>query len=313
MSGNKAFDLGVMTRVNDLRSIWPDEARSFTPWLAEEENLRLLSEAVGIDLVLEEKESPVGAFSADIYVKEEGTDRRIIIENQLEASDHDHLGKLITYASGKSADVVIWIVKKARDEHRQAIEWLNQRTDNSLGFFLLEVELWKIDDSRTAPKFNIVEQPNEWAKTTRNTGSQSELQRFQLEFWSAFREAAGADEEFTRSFTLQKERAQAYFDLSIGSSSCHITLRLSPDKKQQVAAAFYIRDDKDLFAKLSNECDIIEREVGSKMEWHEANKACTVSLIRKIDVRNRETWPDIFKWLRSRAILLRKVFKPRVA
>ena len=94
MSGNKAIDLGVMTRVNDRRSIWPDEARSFTPWQAEEENLRLLSEAAGIDLVLEEKESPVGAFSADIYVKEEGTDRRIIIENQLEASDHDHLGKV---------------------------------------------------------------------------------------------------------------------------------------------------------------------------------------------------------------------------
>ncbi len=158
MASNKAIDLGVMTRVENLRSIWPDEARDFTPWLAKEQNLKLLGDAVGIDLVLEEKESSVGAFSADIYVKEEGTNRRIIIENQLEATDHDHLGKLITYASGKSADVVIWVVKKARDEHRQAIEWLNQRTDNSLGFFLLEIELWKIDNSRTAVKFNVVEQ-----------------------------------------------------------------------------------------------------------------------------------------------------------
>ena len=97
MANNKTIDLGVITRVDNLRSIWPDEARDFTPWLAKEENLKLLGDAIGLDLVLEEKESAVGAFSADIFVKEEGTNRRIIIENQLEATDHDHLGKLITY------------------------------------------------------------------------------------------------------------------------------------------------------------------------------------------------------------------------
>jgi len=311
MASNKAIDLGVMTRVENLRSIWPDEARDFTPWLAKEQNLKLLGDAVGIDLVLEEKESSVGAFSADIYVKEEGTNRRIIIENQLEATDHDHLGKLITYASGKSADVVIWVVKKARDEHRQAIEWLNQRTDNSLGFFLLEIELWKIDNSRTAVKFNVVEQPNEWAKSAKGSGSQSAIQLFQLDFWSSFREAAKQDEEFMQVFTLRKEHAHAWYSLSIGNSTCDITLRVNTIKNL-VTAAFYIRGDKELFAELKKESATIEQEMGGKMTWNEANKDCTIYNTYKGDVRNKAIWPELFSWLRTKSLQIRKVFKPRV-
>lgn len=311
MASNKAIDLGVMTRVDNLRSIWPDEARDFTPWLALEQNLKLLGDAVGIDLVLEEKESSVGAFSADIFVKEEGTNRKIIIENQLEATDHDHLGKLITYASGKSADVVIWVVKRARDEHRQAIEWLNQRTDSSLGFFLLELELWKIDNSRTAVKFNVVEQPNEWAKSAKGNGAQSELQMFQLEFWSAFRDAAKEDKEFMHVFTLRKEHAHAWFDLSIGNSTCVITLRVNT-VKNMVTAALYISGDKELFAELKNESADIEQEMGGKMTWNEASKDCTIFNTYKGDVRNKAIWPDLFAWLRSKSLQIRKVFKTRV-
>lgn len=137
--------LGKIEKVDDLRTIWKHEAHDFTKWLAEEENLALLSEAVGIDIVLEDTESPVGSFNVDIFASEEGTSRKIIIENQLEDTNHDHLGKIITYASGKNADVVIWIVKRAREEHRRAVEWLNQHTDETIGFFLIEIELWKID------------------------------------------------------------------------------------------------------------------------------------------------------------------------
>lgn len=146
--------LGKMERINDLRSIWPHEAYDFSKWLSQEENLAMLSDSVGIDVALEELESPVGDFSVDLYAYEEGTNRRIVIENQLEDTNHDHLGKIITYASGKDAEVVIWIVKRARDEHKQAIEWLNQHTDENIGFFLLEIELWKINDS--LPALNLM-------------------------------------------------------------------------------------------------------------------------------------------------------------
>lgn len=114
-------------------------------------------------------ESNVGDFSVDLYATEEGTGRKIIIENQLEETNHDHLGKIITYASGKDAEVIIWIVKKARDEHRKAIEWLNQHTDENAAFFLIEIELWKINDSEPAPKFSIIERPNDWAMAMKKT------------------------------------------------------------------------------------------------------------------------------------------------
>ena len=157
--------LGKIEKIEDLRTIWKHEAHDFSKWLAQEENLALLSKAIGIDMVLKETESSVGSFSVDLFASEEGTGRKIIIENQLEDTDHDHLGKIITYASGKGAEVIVWIVKRARDEHRQAIEWLNQHTDENIGFFLVEIELWRINDSLPAPKFTIIEKPNDWAKT----------------------------------------------------------------------------------------------------------------------------------------------------
>lgn len=127
--------LEKLQKIDDLRLIWKHEARDFSKWLAQEENLKELSAAIGISIELDELESAVGSFSVDLFAAEEGTSRKIIIENQLGDTDHDHLGKVITYAAGKSADVIIWIVKRARDEHRQAIEWLNQRTDENVGFF----------------------------------------------------------------------------------------------------------------------------------------------------------------------------------
>ena len=131
--------LDKLKQIKDLREIWPNEAKDFTPWLAKEDNLALLSETIGIDIVLEEKESPVGSFSLDIFAKEESTDRTIIIENQLEDTNHDHLGKLLTYAAGKDAKNIIWIVKAAREEHKAAIEWLNNNTVDGVGFFLVGV------------------------------------------------------------------------------------------------------------------------------------------------------------------------------
>ena len=156
------MSLGTLEEITDLRSVWPHEAHNFTPWLAE--NINELSNTIGIDIMIEETESSVGDFNVDLFAIDADTGKRIIIENQLEETDHDHLGKLITYASGKGADLVIWLVKKARPEHRAAIEWLNNHTDEDIGFILCEVKLYRIGDSRPAPKFEIIEQPNNWVK-----------------------------------------------------------------------------------------------------------------------------------------------------
>ena len=155
-------NLGKLEEVQDLRSVWPNEAKDFTPWLSS--NISRLGETLGIDIDVEETESAVGDFNVDIFAVDADTGKKIIIENQLEATDHDHLGKLITYASGKAADLVIWVVKKARDEHKAAIEWLNNHTTEDIGFILCEIKLYRIGDSAIAPSFVVIEKPNDWAK-----------------------------------------------------------------------------------------------------------------------------------------------------
>lgn len=155
--------------------MWPHEALDFTPWLSQDDNIALLADAVGLDITVDETESSVGDFNVDIFASETGTDRKIIIENQLEDTNHDHLGKLITYASGKSADVIIWVVKHAREEHKAAIEWLNNHTDEKIGFFLCEIKLYRIGTSEPAVKFEVIEKPNDWTKEVKRVSLQMRL------------------------------------------------------------------------------------------------------------------------------------------
>lgn len=155
--------LGVRVEV-ELREVWPNEASDFTPWLAE--NITELGKALGLDLELQEREASVGSYSLDILARDLGSGSLVVIENQLESTDHDHLGKLLTYAAWFDANVRVWIAKEFRDEHREALDSLNHRTGEDTQFFGIEVELWKIDNSRPAVNFNLVATPNEWLKQT---------------------------------------------------------------------------------------------------------------------------------------------------
>ena len=156
-------NLAKIERV-DLREAWPNEARDFTPWLAA--NIVDLGEALGMDLELQDTEAAVGSYSLDVLATDLNQNRPVIIENQLETTDHDHLGKLLTYAAGYDANVIVWLTREVRDEHRAALDWLNQRTGEDTQFFGVVVELLKIDDSRLAPQFKIVSSPNDWRKRT---------------------------------------------------------------------------------------------------------------------------------------------------
>ena len=239
------LELGKLTQIADLQTVWPNEALDFTPWLSKEANLKALGEAIGIDMVLEEKESSVGDFSVDIFATEDGTDRRIIIENQLRDSDHDHLGKIITYASGKDASVVVWIVKRARDEHRQAIEWLNQHTDDEVAFFLVEIELWKIGGSQIAPKFNVVERPNDWAKTIKNIGNMTAGEITKLEFWTQFKDYASTRKDFMDVFNPRKPQTDNWYDLAVGHGSMAVQLTIDT-KNHTVNSGIVTYNNSDL-------------------------------------------------------------------
>lgn len=300
--------LGKIKRITDIRSVWHHEEKDFSKWLAQEENLKQLSDAIGIDIVLEECESSVGNFSVDLYALEEGTERRIIIENQLEDTNHDHLGKLITYASGKGAEVIIWVVKRARDEHRQAIEWLNQNTGVNIGFFLVEIELWQIDDSAIAPKFNVVERPNDWAKQMKNADGLSETKQLQLHFWQQLSEFIKSNSSFSKEFSPRKAQPQHWYDLSVGSSSYHIGLTVNT-QKNLLGTEIYIPDDKEKFAVFKKHAQEIENLIGEKVEWREATKATRIITLHSCDINIEDQWNDAFNWLMDKALLFKRVVK----
>ena len=302
------MELGKMKRIHDLRTVWPHEANDFTKWLAEDVNLEELGSAVGIDIDLEERESSVGSFNVDLYATESGSGRKIIIENQLEDTNHDHLGKLITYASGKGAEVVIWIVKRARDEHRQAIEWLNQHTDSNIGFFLVEIELWQINDSLFAPKFNVVEKPNDWAKTMKSIEGMSETDRLKLEFWQAFNDQMGSNPDFLREFNLRKPQPCHWYDLGIGTSSYYISLNINTQKKK-IDAGLYIPSDKDVFHRLQEHADAFLEAIDKDVEFRDAGKSSRILLYHSINVKDRAKWAEAANWLFEMALKFKNTVK----
>jgi len=181
-SALEAPTLGRLVPV-DLREAWRDEARHFTPWLAKPENITLLGDSIGIQLEVMSLEKFVGPFRADILCKDM-SDHYVLIENQLETTDHVHLGQLLTYAAGLVAVTIVWIARSFTDEHRAALDWLNNTTKDGFNFFGLEVDLWRIGNSPMAPKFNVVSKPNNWTKSMR--GPLTETQLLHFEFWTQF-------------------------------------------------------------------------------------------------------------------------------
>lgn len=153
-------DLGRIVPV-DVRQVWPHEARDFTTWLLQ--NADALGDAMGLDLELTEAERRIGEFTLDL-IGQDGHGRTVIVENQLAQSDHGHLGQILTYAGGADPQVIVWVAPKFREDHRSAVDWLNERTDEDTNFFAIEVSAVRIDDSRPAPLFRLVAQPNSWTK-----------------------------------------------------------------------------------------------------------------------------------------------------
>lgn len=292
------MELGILEKVN-LRTTWPNEATDFTNWLAKEENLNLLSDEIGVDIKLLQTEANVGDFNVDILAEEENTGKKIIIENQLEMTNHDHLGKILTYASGHDAKFIIWVVRDVREEHRQAMDWLNDHTEEGINFFIIKMELWKIRDSPPAPKFQIISKPNEWAKIIKKSSSQdslTETKLLQLEFWDKFKEYAVTN---GTKLKLRKTYPQHWYDISVGSSNAHLALTVNT-KEGEIGCELYIPDHKRLFEKLKEMKEHIEKELGAQLNWMElqGKKASRIKLTSKMDMTSKETWENCFSWLK---------------
>lgn len=293
----------------DLREIFKDEARDLTPWLAKEENLAILSEEIGTEIKLIQVEAEVGRFNVDILAEEESSRRKIVIENQLETTDHDHLGKIITYASGHDANIVIWIFKDIRDEHRRAIDWLNEHTDENMDFFAVKLQLWQIDNSNPAPKFEIMASPNEWAKTIRNKppGEITDTKLQQLEFWTKFKEWANNKD---KSLRLQTPRPQHWYDVSMGTSEAHIALTLNT-RESLVGCEIYLNRNKELFYFLQENKATIQSDLKVELEWIDAAKASRIKTSKAgFDIQDTSREVEFFNWLYEQTKLFKKVFSP---
>lgn len=318
-------DFGRLARV-PLRDAWPNEAQSFTPWVAD--NLEMLSEVIGISLSLEQTEKAIGSFSADVLCTDTLTNRPVLIENQIERTDHGHLGQTITYAAGIGASAVVWIAAEFRDEHRAALDWLNEHTDEDLAFFGLEVELWRIGESAVAPKFNVVSKPNDWARTVHAAATApaqlTETQRAQVEFWTQF-----IDNMKQHQSPLRSASAMPYNWLGhpLGRSNFVLNSNWSTWNSATGKAGGEIREDfiingaqsKEYFATLLERQGEIEqalREHGVQEEihWYNPDNAqlCRIFVRRPADIANTEDWPNQQAWLLRQAEAFLSVFAPIV-
>ena len=302
-----------------LREAWENEASQFTPWLAQPENIELLSEALGIELEITGQEQSVGAFSADILCKDTGTGQTVLIENQLERTDHTHLGQIITYAAGLNANTVVWISASLREEHRAAIDWLNENTVETLQFFGVEVELWRIGNSPYAPKFNVVSKPNDWSKTVLTAAHSltvsplSETKLQQQRYWAAL------GEYITRnnlSIRPQKPLPQHWTNFSIGRSGMNLAATVN-SVEQRIGVELYLSNDgaKEQFKQLEQNKSNIEKDIAAKLEWQElpGRKGARIVLYKQdVDPSNEKDWNSQHEWLAEQLVKFNSAFRPLV-
>ncbi len=317
--------LGRLEQV-PLRSIWTSESFDFTPWLAQTDNIAILSETIGIELEVEAQEKKVGPFRADILCKDTTTGNWILVENQLEKTDHLHLGQLMTYAAGLKAVTIVWIAERFIEEHRATLDWLNQITDPSFNFFGLEIELWKIGDSAVAPKFNIVSKPNDWTRDFAASAgiiereSLSETKQLQVEFWLVFK--AYVDENGDK-INATKPLPQHWMNIALGRTGFKLAAIAS--MKDSDLAAYDSHDlraevnietltSKEDFATLENDKLIIEKEFGETLTWYSSEKVrtCRIYVKKSVDFHDRGRWQEYAEWLLVKLEALHKVFAQRI-
>lgn len=301
-------NLGVLEIV-PLRKIWAKEPE-FSAWLAEPDNIKQLANELGIDMLSEETEAGVGDFSADILAQEDGGNRKIIIENQYGETDHKHLGQIITYASGRNAEILIWVVEKARDEHRAAVQWLNENTASEIGVFLVQICVYRIGNSNPAPKFTVLESPNNWLKNTRRnvSGTVSEGGQKRIDWWNSFMDYAMKRDSFRKLFNRRKGSPDNWLVLPLGSSRYYISLTAKTNRL--LGAEVYIPDDKELYQHFFNHKEVIEKELGFTMDWQPLpNKsAARIEITRTGDFTNLENAAENFQWYCEKAEAFKRVF-----
>lgn len=318
MAGTRRLDgpSGRLEQV-DLRKVWLHEAEGFTPWLAQRDNLDLLGETLGLTLEIEAVEKSVGSFRADIVCREEAGSH-VLIENQLERTNHDHLGKLLTYAASLEAVSVVWLAATFREEHRAVLDWLNRITPEDYRFFGVEIEVWRIGESPEAPKFNVVSMPNDWSKSVAATVSDrrlSEGRLSQLAYWAGLQTTLEAQNG--RVAGNRKPQPQGWMAYPVGRSGFYLAAAMNTREKH-VRAELYIHGEQadERMRRLADEREDIEQDLGYSLEWGtqspDARDRRIAAYLRDADPEEESDWPRQHEWLATRLNELHGVFADRV-
>ena len=312
-------DLASIQKV-ELREVWPNEAQDFTPWLAE--HLSELGDALGLELELQAREAPVGGYSLDILARDPGNGRPVVIENQLESTNHTHLGQLLTYAAGFDANVIVWIAREFRDEHREALNLLNHRTGEDTQFFGVEVELWKIDNSRPAVNFKLVATPNEWQKQTVNNARAADnvseqRERYQT-FFQKLMDTLREEHNFTKA---RKAQPQNWHTFSAGHAQrVQYGANFALGKRARVEVYIDNGDkdwNKNLFDKLLEDKESIESDLRepSALEWERLDnrRASRIAAVRQGSIDDdEEELEETRNWMAEKLLDFKRVFGPRL-
>jgi hypothetical protein len=288
----------------DLRQFWQSESLDFTPWLAKKENLALLANALDIDLAFTAQEKTVGRFCADILCKDTRTNGWVLIENQLECTDHNHLGQLLTYAAGLKAAAIVWIARQFTEEHRAAIDWLNEIANGSAAFYGVQIELWRIDDSSVAPKFNVVCRPNESSRDVRTAtdGTTSDTQQY----WEGLRDVLLGHQSAVRPRKPSSEK-RAWF--SVGRTT--FWLYADIDRKTHSLEVGVGSDTHRLVRLLKSQQSLVEQETRDPLYWDDESGWIWLKL-ENVDSADRSDWPSQHRWLAEKLEALHGTFSSRI-
>ncbi len=299
-----------------LREAWKHEASDFTPWLAEDDNLDSLADALGIsELELVATEHWVGDFKLDMLCTD--GDQQVVIENQLEETDHKHLGQILAYAAGVDARKVIWVAESFRPEHLAALQYLNVNTIDELSFFAVQIELWRIGDSPLAPKFEVVAKPNDWARASReqaraaSTGSPTK--QLQFRFWTALVEHLAKEAPQIRP---AKPGPYHWLLISIGRTGFQLNCTANTREERLSVELFLPSGDaKTHFANLLLQKEKIESMLGFPLDWQElpTKTACRIaSWYNDASIEDESLWEEYHAWLVQRLVAMERVLRPVV-
>lgn len=310
--------LGHLRRLSP-RDAWANEALDFTPWLAEEANFQALADTLHFtDAEVEATEQSIGSFSADIIARDR--DGLILVENQLEQTDHGHLGQVLTYLAGLDEPAkVVWISTKVREEHRAAIDWLNANTPSDYAFFAVELEVFQIGDGPAAPHFHVAARPNEWTRhvsaRAREAASTalSDRERFYQSFWSALSDHLA---EHDPSFTDATPPKGHWWNFGIGRTGFRLTVAAS-QRDHWIGTEIYVRDDQDklVFDHFHNDREAIEADFGEPLEWERLDERKASRIVIRwhgVDPGQEARWPEYMAWYLDKMNRFRTAFRDRI-